>query len=87
MARLSFFSMPSVRLMNSSGPMLFVKMTAEPPAQKALQMARDRWCHYSGSRRILLERLTFVREDIRDGTLNCWVDLASVDLGRTLVSR
>ena len=64
-----------------------VKMTAEPPAQKAFQMARDRWCHYSGSRRILLERLTFVREDIRDGTLNCWVDLASVDLGRTLVSR
>jgi 2'-5' RNA ligase len=64
-----------------------VKMSAELPAQTAFQMARDRWCHYSGSRRILLERLTFVREDIRDGTLNCWVDLASVVLGRTLVSR
>jgi 2'-5' RNA ligase len=64
-----------------------VKMSAEPPAQTAFQMARERWSHYSGSRRILLERLTFVREDIRDGTLNCWVDLASVVLGRTLVPR
>jgi 2'-5' RNA ligase len=64
-----------------------VKMSAEPPAQTAFQMARERWCHFAGSRRILLERLTFVREDIRDGSLNCWVDLASVVLGRTLVSR
>jgi 2'-5' RNA ligase len=64
-----------------------VKMSAEPPAQTAFQMARDRWCQYSGSRRILLERLTFVREDIRGGALNCWVDLASVVLGRTLVPR
>ncbi|HEY6369839.1 MAG TPA: 2'-5' RNA ligase family protein [Candidatus Sulfotelmatobacter sp.] len=64
-----------------------VKMSAEQPAQKAFQMARERWCQYSGSRRILLERLTFVREDIRDGALNCWLDLASVVLGRTLVSR
>ena len=53
-----------------------VKMSAEGPAQTAFQMARERWSQYSGSRRILLERLTFVREDIRDGTLNCWVDLA-----------
>ena len=36
-------------------------------------MARERWNHYSGSRRILLEKLTFVREDEE----NCWVDLAS----------
>jgi 2'-5' RNA ligase len=64
-----------------------VKMSAEPTAQTAFQMARQRWSNYSGSRRILLERLTFVREDIRDGAHNCWVDLASVVLGRTLVSR
>ena len=64
-----------------------VKMSAEAPAQTAFQMARERWSHYSGSRRILLERLTFVRENIRDDTLNCWVDLASVVLGRTLVPR
>jgi hypothetical protein len=62
-------------------------MGAEPPAQTAFEVARRRWSHYSGSRRILLERLTFVREDIREGALNCWVDLASVVLGRTLVSR
>jgi 2'-5' RNA ligase len=60
-----------------------VKMSAEGPAQVAFQMARERWCHYSGSRRILLEKLTFVREDAP----NHWADLASVLLGRTLVSR
>ena len=41
-----------------------VKMSAERPARTAFQIARERWAHYSGSRRILLERLTFVREDI-----------------------
>ena len=64
-----------------------VKMTAEPPAQAAFHMARTRWAHYSGSRRILLERLTFVREEVREDAHNCWVDLAPVRLGRTLVSR
>jgi hypothetical protein len=60
-----------------------VKMSAEQPAQTAFQMARQRWSHYSGSRRILLERLTFVREDVE----NHWVDLAPIPLGRRLVSR
>jgi 2'-5' RNA ligase len=60
-----------------------VKMGAEQSAQAALHMAHERWAHYSGGRRILVERLTFVRED----SLNCWVDLAPVPLGRTLVSR
>jgi 2'-5' RNA ligase len=64
-----------------------VKMTAEPPAQAAFHMARTRWAHYSGSRRILLERLTFVREEVREDAHNCWLDLAPVRLGRTLVSR
>ena len=64
-----------------------VKMTAEPPARTAFQMARERWAHFSGSRRILLERLTFVREDVREEVPSCWVDLASVLLGRRLVSR
>jgi 2'-5' RNA ligase len=72
-----------------------VKMTAEQPAQAAFQMARERWAHYSGSRRILLERLTFVREDVREDVRegvrqeapSCWVDLASVLLGSRLVSR
>jgi 2'-5' RNA ligase len=60
-----------------------VKMTAETPAQTAFQLARERWARYAGGRRILVERLTFVRED----ALNHWVDLAPVPLGRTLVSR
>ena len=67
-----------------------VKMTAEQAAQSAFQMARERWAHYSGSRRILLERLTFVREEVREevreDVSTCWVDLAPVRLGRTLVS-
>jgi hypothetical protein len=54
----------------------------EPAAQQALQIARERWRQYSGSRRVRLERLTFVRED----ALNCWVDLAPVPLGGSLVS-
>ena len=59
------------------------KMGAPQLAQEAFAIARQRWEEYSGSRRILLEKLTFVRED----SPNCWVDLASVQLGRRLVSR
>ena len=60
-----------------------VKMGAEQSARSAFQIARERWNAYGGSRRILLEKLTFVRED----SPNCWVDLAPVPLGRSLVSR
>ena len=59
-----------------------VKMDTEEAAHQALGMARDRWREYSGSRRILLDRLTFVREDAP----NCWIDLAPVPLGGSLVS-
>ena len=59
------------------------KLTSEPHAQQAYAMARDRWAEYAGNRRILVERLAFVREDDQ----NCWVDLAPVTLGSTLVSR
>ena len=64
-----------------------VKMGTEQLAQNALQIARERWAQYTGGRRILLERLTFVREDVREDRQNCWVDLAPVLLGRRLVSR
>ena len=60
-----------------------VKMTAEQAAQSAFEMARERWARYRGSRRILLEKLTFVREDAQ----NRWLDLAPLRLGRQLVSR
>ena len=59
-----------------------VKMATEQAAKQALGIARERWQQYSGSRRILLDRLTFVREDAQ----NCWVDLAPVPLGGNLVS-
>lgn len=59
------------------------KMSAEEPAKTAFQIARERWAQYNGSRRILLEGLTFVREDCE----NRWIDLAPVPLGRRLVSR
>jgi hypothetical protein len=59
-----------------------VKMENEEAANRALGMARERWQQYSGSRRILLDRLTFVREDAQ----NHWVDLAPVLLGGRLVS-
>jgi 2'-5' RNA ligase len=58
------------------------KMSAEQ-AQDAYEVARQLWETYNGSRRILLERLTFVREE----SPNCWVDLAPVLLGPRLVSR
>jgi 2'-5' RNA ligase len=59
-----------------------VKMAAEAPAQQAFTIASERWARYAGTRRILLEQLTFVREEAPE----CWVDLAPVPLGRTLVS-
>jgi 2'-5' RNA ligase len=59
-----------------------VKMATESMAEQALRMARERWQQYAGSRRILLDRLTFVREDAQ----NCWVDLAPVLLGGSLVT-
>lgn len=59
-----------------------VKMPTEPAVEKALGIACKRWQQYQGSRRILLDRLTFVREDAP----NCWVDRAPVPLGGTLVS-
>jgi 2'-5' RNA ligase len=57
-------------------------MATKRAAEQALDTARLRWRQYSGSRRILLDRLTFVREDAP----NCWIDLAPVPLGGTLVS-
>jgi 2'-5' RNA ligase len=59
-----------------------VKMDTEEAANQALGMARGRWREYAGSRRILLDRLTFVREE----SPNYWIDLAPVLLGGSLVS-
>jgi 2'-5' RNA ligase len=58
------------------------KMNNEQDAAQAVEVARQYWRDYAGSRRILLDRLTFVREDAPDH----WVDLAPVPLGGSLVS-
>ena len=63
--------------------MTIAKMGAEQDVQAAFETARQRWQEYSGSRRILLEKLIFVREQ----STNCWIDLAPVPPGRRLVSR
>lgn len=60
-----------------------VKLSSQELAQKAYITARDRWAEFHGSRRILVRELTFVREEEE----NCWVDLAGVPLGRSLVNR
>ena len=59
-----------------------VKMSTEQAARMAFEVAHERWAQYMGGRRILLEKLTFVREEVE----HCWVDLAPVPLGRRLVS-
>jgi 2'-5' RNA ligase len=58
------------------------KMANEQAAERGLQTARERWQAYEGSRKILLDRLTFVREE----ETNRWIDLAPVSLGGSLVS-
>jgi 2'-5' RNA ligase len=59
------------------------KLAGETLAQDAFKTASSLWAQYTGTRRILLERLTFVREDAQ----NCWADVAPVQLGPKLVSR
>jgi len=56
-------------------------MSAPQSAQKAFEIARQRRTDYGGCRRILLDNLSFVREDAPD----CWIDLAPVRLGSRLV--
>lgn len=60
-----------------------VKLSTEELAQKAYITARDRWAQFRGSRRVLVQQLTFVREESE----NRWTDLAGVPLGRSLVNR
>ena len=57
--------------------MTIIKTAAEAHAQTAVQIARERWEAFDGTRRIRIEELTFVREDENC----CWVDLSSVTLG------
>ena len=58
------------------------KMGDEQQALPAFHTASERWGQYTGSRRVWVEEVTFVRE----GANNTWVDLAPVHLGRSMVS-
>ena len=60
-----------------------VKMETERQAKDAFQIAHQRWNYYTGTRRVRIAELTFVREQHE----NKWVDLTPIPLGRTLVSR
>jgi 2'-5' RNA ligase len=59
------------------------KMSTEEQAWRGFDLARRRWLEYEGTRLIPLEELIFVRE----AEQNCWVDLAPVRLGPSLVTR
>ena len=58
------------------------KLTDTDEAERIYEVAHKRWNEFQGSRRIYLGQLTFVREKNE----NCWLDLAPVPLGGTLVS-
>ncbi len=60
-----------------------VKVAEGMQAQAAAGVVRERWPLYHGSRRILIDELTFVRER---GNFQ-WDDLAPVHLGRELAAR
>jgi 2'-5' RNA ligase len=56
------------------------KMESLDRAQEAFHLAHDRWSQYRGTRRILVDGLTFVRE----ADQSRWSDLAPIPLGRRL---
>jgi 2'-5' RNA ligase len=57
-----------------------VKVGTPEEAGSAFHVAEQRWSQYQGSRRVLIEELTFVRE----APGNSWEDLAPVPLGGSL---
>lgn len=60
-----------------------VKMETQQEADTAFEIARRRWSQFECNRRILVEHLTFVREEQQ----NQWMDLAPVRLGRAFAAR
>jgi 2'-5' RNA ligase len=55
-----------------------IKLSEMEAANRALETSRNCWANYQGSRRILLEELTFVREG---SDIYTWHDLAPIPLG------
>lgn len=52
------------------------KLDTTERAREVFQTSKERWDHYEGTRRILIDSLTFVR-----GRDHIWTDLAPVELG------
>ena len=61
-----------------------VKLADESRLPAVLELARERWSAYRGSRHARVEELTFVCEGESVGH---WIDLAPVPLGRALASK
>jgi len=59
-----------------------VKMGTQEQATAAFHTASQRWSQYTGSRRVSIEEVTFVRE----AENNAWIDLGPVHLGRSMVT-
>ncbi len=57
------------------------KMETEDQARDASRTARERWDKFTGSRRVAVSEFTFVREE----EPNCWVDVAGLPLGRSVL--
>ena len=65
-------------------PHLTVAKLPEPATIcNAAEVSRRRWAHYTGSRHIRIEELTFVREGVRE---HSWIDLVPIPLGSQLAS-
>jgi 2'-5' RNA ligase len=60
--------------------MTIAKMDDIEKAKEAFRIAQERWAQYQGSRRVLIDQLTFVREARQD----TWEDLAPVPLGGSM---
>lgn len=58
-----------------------IKLEREQQAGEALEVAKQRWEHFSGRRQVHVNELMFVRE--QDGV---WQDVAAIPLGRSLLS-
>ena len=81
--RLNTHALTSVEEWPYMPHLTIVKLSTEELARQANIFSRDRWAQFAGSRYIPISELTFVREREQ----NCWVDLAGVPLGRSLIKR
>jgi 2'-5' RNA ligase len=56
-----------------------VKVDSLDDAARALDVARQRWARFDAPRKVVIDRLTFVRQS---DDCNSWIDLAPIPLGK-----